>query len=205
MLSNAYSETGNYPQPGTSAEIRALITQNADFLKETVRLRMDGELRPRVDPSDIVQDAQMEALRRADDYLRNPQLPLRLWLRQIALDRLVMARRRHLGAQRRTLHREWVLPAESSLGLAARLTGRTPSPSDAAGQAETIEIIRQAISRLAAMDREIILLLAMEGLNSTEAAKLLNIRADAARQRYGRALRRLRVHLPSVGLEGMES
>lgn len=202
MYSDTISENGSDVQPKTSRELAALVTRNVDFLRETVRLRMDAQLRPRLDPSDIVQEVQIEALRRADEYLKNPKLPPRLWLRQIAIDRLGMARRRHLGAQRRSVHREWVLPAESSLGLAATVSGRTPSPSDDAARAETIQIIRDAIDRLAALDREIVFLLAIEGLSSTEAAGILDIRADAARQRYGRALRRLRTHLSDIGLGG---
>lgn len=93
MYSDTISENGSDVQPKTSRELAALVTRNVDFLRETVRLRMDAQLRPRLDPSDIVQEVQIEALRRADEYLKNPKLPPRLWLRQIAIDRLGMARR----------------------------------------------------------------------------------------------------------------
>jgi RNA polymerase sigma-70 factor (ECF subfamily) len=61
-----------------------------------VELRLDPQLRSRVDPSDVVQEAQMEAARRLPGYLESPPLPFRLWLRQIAQDRLLNLHRRHV-------------------------------------------------------------------------------------------------------------
>jgi hypothetical protein len=40
-------------------------------------------MRARVDPSDVVQEAQLEASRRLEDYVKHPALPFRLWLRQL--------------------------------------------------------------------------------------------------------------------------
>src|SRR5262249_54391187 len=75
--------------------------------------------RPRVDPSDVVQQAHLEALPRLPDYLQRQPLPFRLWLRQIAHDQVLKARRRPLGTARRALDREVPLP-ERSLPLVAR-------------------------------------------------------------------------------------
>ena len=72
-------------------------------LQRFVELRIDPKLRPRVDPADVVQEAHLEAVRRLGGFLDNPAMPFRLWIRQIALDRLLMMRRRHVGAARRRL------------------------------------------------------------------------------------------------------
>jgi hypothetical protein len=42
----------------------------------------DPRLRPRVDPSDVVQEAQLDAFRRLADYLQRRPVPFRLWLRK---------------------------------------------------------------------------------------------------------------------------
>ena len=50
-------------------------------------------LRARVDPSDVVQEAQMEVVRRMDDYLKRRPMPFRLWLCKTAKERLLNLRR----------------------------------------------------------------------------------------------------------------
>ena len=55
---------------------------------------------------DVVQDVMLEASQRLTDYLRNPGMPFHLWLRQLALDRIIDMHRRHRGAQRRSVDRD---------------------------------------------------------------------------------------------------
>src|SRR5262249_2038642 len=74
-----------------------LFARPQAYLHRLVGLRLDPKLRPRLDPSDVVQEAHLEALNRLDAYLDRPALPFRLWLRQIAFDRALKARRYHLG------------------------------------------------------------------------------------------------------------
>jgi RNA polymerase sigma-70 factor (ECF subfamily) len=63
-----------------------------------VAVRLDPRLQGRVDPSDVLQEAYLEALRRLNDYLRGPEMPFYLWLRLVAGDRLARIHRHHLGA-----------------------------------------------------------------------------------------------------------
>jgi RNA polymerase sigma-70 factor (ECF subfamily) len=89
-----------------------------------VELRMNPRLAARLDPSDVVQEVLAEADRRLDDYLRERPLPFFPWLRQIAVDRLADAHRRHVRAARRSVVREEAaLPESSALELAGRLAG----------------------------------------------------------------------------------
>ena len=52
--------------------------------------------------------------------------------------------------------------------------------------------LRRALAELAASDRELVLLVAWEGLSVAEAGRVLHLRPDAARARYSRARARLR-------------
>ena len=89
------------------AQARAdLLARHRERLRRMVALRMDRRLSPRVDPSDVVQDALAEAHRQLPDYLLERPLPFYPWLRQIAWDRLVQQHRRHLHAGRRSVRRE---------------------------------------------------------------------------------------------------
>jgi len=169
-------------------------------LRRFVNLRLDPKLRPRVDPSDVVQEAHLEAFRRLDDFLETPTLPFKLWLRQITLDRLLMMRRRHVGAARRSLAREAALPDGSSCALARQLIAAGSTPSQQVSREELARRVREAVERLAEADREIILMRTFESLSFEEIARLLGVEAAAARKRHGRALLRLHQILTDDGL-----
>ena len=169
-------------------------------LQRFVELRIDPKLRPRVDPADVVQEAHLEALRRLGGFLHDPVMPFRLWLRQITLDRLLMLRRRHVGAAQRSVEREAALPEESASPLAGQLASSASSPSQHAGREELALKVREAVARLPEGDREMILMRSFEGLAFEEIARLLAIEAAAARKRHGRALLRLHQILADDGV-----
>ena len=177
---------------GTAGAVDRLLERHRAYLCRFVGLRLGPQLRARVDPSDVVQEAQMEAVRRLDGYLRDAPLPFRLWLRRIAQDRLLMLRRRHRGAGRRAVTREAAMPDESSLAFARQLLASTTSPSARLAANELAQRVRDAVAQLAEADREIVLLRNFEGLSNQEVAQLLEIQPATASQRYGRALLRLR-------------
>src|SRR5207302_2069752 len=82
------------PHQPTLFPYTTLFRSHRDYLRQLVALRLDPQLRARVNPSDVVQEAQMEAVRRLEGYLAWPALPFRLWLRQLTYDRLLMLRDR---------------------------------------------------------------------------------------------------------------
>src|SRR5262245_61348452 len=79
-----------------------------------VELRLEGPLRGRVDASDVVQEAQLEAFRRLPEFLQRRPMPFHLWLRKTAYERLLKARRFHLNTARRAVGREVNLPDQSA-------------------------------------------------------------------------------------------
>jgi RNA polymerase sigma-70 factor (ECF subfamily) len=183
---------------GDAAAPGELFDRQRAALVAFLRNRFDPRLRARADPSDVVQEAQMEAHRRLDDYLARRPMPFRLWLRKTAYERLRMLRRRHLGAGRRAVGRE-VLPEASSAGLASRLAANAGSPSQALELAERIARVRRVLDRLPADDRELLLMRHYEELPYGEIAVLLDVTPAAARQRHGRALLRLSRLLSDAG------
>src|SRR5437870_4613767 len=82
----------------------------------------------RLYPSDVVQEAHLDAFRRLRDFLERRPMPFRLWLRKTTQERLLKVQRRHLEAGRRDAGREVPLPEQSSVLLAERLMagGSTP-------------------------------------------------------------------------------
>jgi RNA polymerase sigma-70 factor (ECF subfamily) len=185
---------------GDTTALESLFTAHRAYIRHVVGLRMDPALRRRVDPSDIVQETYVEAMRRAPDYARDPKLPVRLWLRQLAIDRLIMSQRRHVHAGMRAVHRDFALPDHSSLSIAQQLVAGFGSPATHAARQEVVAKVRDAVASLNEIDREIILLQAFEGLTSEESASILDIEPAASRKRYGRALLRMRERLIHTGL-----
>jgi RNA polymerase sigma-70 factor (ECF subfamily) len=176
---------------GDARAVEVLLSGHRAYLRQLVDLRLDPRLRPRVDPSDVVQEAQLEAVRRMPEYLRDPALPFRLWLRQLTEDRLLMLWRSHVQAECRSVTREVALPQDSSLRLVEHLAASASTPSQQLSQEEQAQRVRAAVAALPDLDREILLLRNFEGLSFEEISCLLGIQGAAARQRHGRALVRL--------------
>ena len=119
--------------------------------------------------------------RRIDQPLEDP----RPWLYAVARRELA---NRHRGEARRR-----------RLGLRAGRAGRAEASSapDVADGAIEASMARAALGRLRTEDREVLMLVAWEGLDPARAAAALGITADAFAVRLHRARRRLESHLSS--------
>jgi RNA polymerase sigma-70 factor, ECF subfamily len=186
-------------EQGDAGAVDALLMRHRPDVLGFVRLHLDSRLQARVDPSDVVQEAQLEMARRMNDFLRRRPMPFRLWARKTAYERMLNMRRDHLRA-RRSVNREDDLPDHSSMLLASPFLAAGLSPSKAAAARETAERVREAVAGLAEADREILLMRHAEDLPYEEIACLLGVEPAAARKRYGRALIRLQKVLTDHGL-----
>ena len=179
---------------GNDAAVNELIERHRGAIRRMVAARMDRGMAGRVDASDIVQEALIEAHRRLADYLNDGSMPFHLWLRQIAKDRLIDAHRRN-RAKRRDVGREQNMQAradQSSLDLAAQLCDMELTPAAQALRKELEGRFWAAIEELDEADREIVLMRHQEQLGNGEVAELLDLSPAAAGMRYLRAIRRLR-------------
>jgi RNA polymerase sigma-70 factor, ECF subfamily len=190
---------------GDSAAVVAAVGAYRPYLRHLAAVRYDDRLRGRVDESDLVQDTLSDAVRSAAGFAANPTLPLRLWLRQLFLDALIAAQRRHLGADARAAGREVPLPAGSVVLLSHHLFAADPTPGSEAAGRERTEMVRYALGRLEPADREVILLRAFERLTTNETAELMGTTPAAASKRFVRALGRLRAELTSIDPNGSGS
>jgi RNA polymerase sigma-70 factor, ECF subfamily len=162
------------------------------YLLRLIQIRMDDRMRHRVDPSDVVQETHLEALRRFQTYLDNPAVPFRLWLRQLAAERMGKLRRHHLLTGRRSVAREVRATDDTEyLQLALEFPADTSTPSQQVSREEFAARVRAAVERLDPADREIIVLRVFEGLPYDEAGYLLGIDPATARKRHSRAIVRL--------------
>jgi RNA polymerase sigma-70 factor (ECF subfamily) len=166
-------------------------------LRQMVALRLDRRLQGRIDASDVIQEAYIDAARRLPEYAANPTMPFFLWLRFLTGQRLLEQHRRHLGAQVRDAGREISLyhgafPETTTAHLAAHFLGRLSTPSRAAVRVEQKLRLQEALNALEPLDREILALRHFEQLSNGEAAGALGLDKSAASKRYARALVRLK-------------
>src|SRR5262245_54508319 len=194
---------------GDRAAVNRLFALHRDRLRWMIRLRLNRRLQGRVDPSDVLQDACLEATRRLNEYVREPRLPFFLWLRHLTALKLLALHRQHLrtgarDAKREALPAEW--PAVDSAALAAEVVGKVTSPSAATMRAEAQAAVHAALEAMDSTDREVLVLRHFEALSNDEVARLLELTKTAASNRYVRALKRLKKILEAVPglLEGAE-
>lgn len=182
---------------GDDACWRDLLQRYHDRLRRMVALRLDSRLQGRVDPSDVLQEAYLDAATRLTEYVRQADVPFFLWLRSLTATRLAKVHRHHLGTQARDPAREVPLykeayPAASSAALAAQLLGHEPRPSEAAIHGELKLRLQEAMNQMEEIDREVLALRHFEHLTTAEAAQVLGISEAATGKRYLRALKRLK-------------
>src|SRR5438876_6324502 len=158
---------------GDPKALNEVFARHRARLRSMVELRLDRRLQARIDASDVIQDAYVDAVGRLDEYLRDPRYPLFLWLRLIVGERLLKLHRHHLGTQMRDAALEvsiyrGALPAASSAALAAQLLGKHTSPTQAAVRAERMLRLQEALNTLGAMDRAVLSLRHFEELTLAE-------------------------------------
>jgi RNA polymerase sigma-70 factor (ECF subfamily) len=195
---------------GDRAAWGAVLAGHRDRLRRMVALRLDRRLQGRIDPSDVIQEAYLEAARRLPEYLREPApMPLFLWLRFLTAQALQALHRRHLGAQARDAGREISIgggiPQATSAALAAQLLGHDTRASEAAIRAERKLRLEEALNSMDPVDREVLALRHFEQLSNAECARVLALSESAATKRYIRALKRLKEILTSLPGGSLES
>jgi RNA polymerase sigma-70 factor (ECF subfamily) len=190
-------------QTGDQAAWQELLTRHRRRLRNMVAIRLDRRLLSRFDPSDVVQEAMMEAHQKLEDYLREKPMALYPWLREIALQRLARLQRRHLHAGKRSVTCEepiLMAPTEDSvMKLADRLASRGSSPSEHMVREEVRRQVRVALANLSWSDRELLVLRYLEQMPMKEIACVLQTTEGAVKTRHVRALERLHDRLNQQG------
>jgi RNA polymerase sigma-70 factor (ECF subfamily) len=181
---------------GDPSAASRLIDRHRARLRRMVAVRMDSRLAARLDPSDVVQEALIEALRQLPEYLRGSPMPFYPWLRQIAWNRLVDLHRRHILARHRSVDREIQLDPQideqSAMRLAEILLARDPSPAARMLRDELRQRVHAAIARLRPEYREVLVLRQIEQMPVSEISAVLGVPEGTVKSRHFRALAELR-------------
>ena len=177
-------------------ELAGLFDEHRQRLRRMVDIRLDRRVAARIDPSDVLQEVFIDAMKQLERYVEAPPFSPFLWLRFLTGQRLMILHRTHLGTQKRDAKREVSfhgasVPAADSMCLSGLFVGRLTSPSQAAAKREQQARLQEALDRMDPIDREILALRHFEELTNAETAEELEISVQAASKRYVRALTRL--------------
>jgi RNA polymerase sigma-70 factor (ECF subfamily) len=182
---------------GDESALAPLFAAHRERLRRLVQFRLDRRLQRRLDASDVLQEAYLDARQRLRSFVDDSRMSLFVWLRCVTIQRLIDTHRRHLGAKMRDVRHELTInqhdfSATTSASMAAQLAGRLATPSQMAVQAELRQQLEEALKSMQPIDREILALRHFEELTNSEIAEVLAISPAAASNRYVRALARLR-------------
>lgn len=178
-------------------DLDQILDENRDRLRKLISLRMNQTLQSRIDASDVVQEAFVDAANRFEEFKADPVVSPYVWLRFIACQKLNQLHRKHLDVKARDVRRErsihrQVGPEATSAILANDLADSGFTPSKLMEKAELQRHLEQAIESLDDIDREIIALRNFEQLTNREAAEILGITDEACYKRFTRALIRIK-------------
>lgn len=184
---------GSQADAGDKAAFEALVrSQGGRLLSTARRILLNDE-----DARDAVQDAFLSAVRSIDRFKAEAQLFT--WLHRITINAALMKLRARRRGREQPI--EPLLPGFRPDGEHREPIRSWIEPCDANLQREEIrDLVHAAIARLPEDYRVILLLRDLEGLDTREAADLLQISVDAVKTRLHRARQALRTRLdPHLG------
>lgn len=177
------------------ADRDATLARCRPWLHVLASLEIDSRFQGKFSASDIVQQAMLEAWRDWDQFQGHEHGQRMAWLRQILAHRLAHAARDFAGTRKRDVRREVSLEdslAQSSQRLGAMLAAPGPSPSGEAARHEEQLQLAEALDRLPADYRQVIVLRNLQDLPHEEVARRMGRTPGAVRMLWMRALAELK-------------
>ena len=200
-----HSSTERLSDEDAKRMVSEMFEEYKDRLLRMIDVRLQPELKSRVDSNDILQESFMEAYRQLKTGVSAPKGSPLVWLRLIVSQQIVANYRKHCQTQKRNVALEMSIsggrPQADMTSTSIFLVGKLTSPSLAARRHELAIKIRECLTQLSETDREILSLRHFEQLTNRETAEELNVSPNAASVMYMRALKKFRVILEREKLD----
>lgn len=180
---------------GDGGALGRLLESYRGYLGVLARVQIGRRLQGKADPSDLVQEAFLGAARELPRFRGTTEAAFRAWLRQILASLLANLVRHYQGTQQRDVRLERQLAVEleqSSQALDRGLIAPQSSPSQQAIRREQSVLLADALGRLPAEWRDLLILRHLEGLPFPEVARRLGRTVDGVKKQWPRALASLR-------------
>lgn len=171
------------------------LEHHRPYLRMLAKARIHQDLQSKLDPSDVVQEVCVEAVRQIQLFRGTSKGEFAGWLRGILADRIAKNARHFIGTQRRDLQLEKSLQQqidETSGNLENFLAQNSRSPSAVAEWNETTLMLAQAIESLPEDYQQVVILRNLQGKSFREVAVALNRSIDSVEKLWIRALVKLK-------------
>jgi RNA polymerase sigma-70 factor, ECF subfamily len=186
---------------GDAEALGRLLALYREYLGLLARVQLGRRIQGKVDASDLVQEACLEAYRDFPAFRGGTERELVAWLRQVLARNLANAVRHFVGTQRRDVRLERGLADDlerSSAALDGGLAAPQSTPSQQAARREQGVLLAEALGRLPPDYREVMVLRHLEGLSFPGVAQRMGRSLDSVQKLWARALVQLRQLLGSA-------
>jgi RNA polymerase sigma-70 factor, ECF subfamily len=183
---------------GNGQALGRLLECYRNYLVLLARLQIGRRLQGKVDAADVVQDTFLTAHQDWVSFQGRTERELVAWLRQVLACKLGKLVRTFFGTRCRNILRERDLAEEldrSSRILDRGLFQKEDSPSQQVADREQGVLLADALSRLPADYREVLILRHLEGLSFPEIAERMERTLDSVKKLWLRGLNRLRLSM----------
>ncbi len=187
------SELLRRARQGDAASRDALFGLCRSYLGFVARAQVETWMRRKVDASDLVQQALMEAHQGFEQFQGDTEKEWLAWLRAIVRHNAADFVRRYRVTQKRRAQREVPFrdPADTCAAGAPEPAGREPTPSQEFARLEDELRVSLALARLSPDHQEVIVLRNLERLPFGEVAERMGRSRPAVQMLWMRAVNKL--------------
>ncbi|MBI4890699.1 MAG: sigma-70 family RNA polymerase sigma factor [Acidobacteria bacterium] len=147
----------------------------------------------REDAEEVAQDTLLKVFE-SFDQLQDPSR-VKAWVFRIAKNYCLMKRRKSVFAPDREYSLDELLPGSEESARTIQVADSGALPEEQVLRAELASHLEEALAELPELYRSVVLLRDVEGLSTSEAAEVLDIKEDAVKQRLHRGRLALRKSL----------
>lgn len=187
-------DLANRLRSGDCDALAPFLDQVRPQLLAHIAAQMSNALRGKIEPEDVAQEVNVEAVRTVGKMELGDRDPFG-WLCKIAERRIIDAHRRLFGAQKRSAAREVALQARGDdaehAGVIDLLVASMTTASQAFSRNQREHLLIEALAKLPAEQRDALRLRYVEGLPSKEIAARLGKTDGAVRVMLSRSLKLL--------------
>jgi RNA polymerase sigma-70 factor (ECF subfamily) len=180
---------------GSQQALAWLLEKCRPYLLLIANEELESRLRPKVGPSDLVQDSLIEAQRDFTQFRGDQGEDLMAWLRCILLHNLADARRHYQGTAKRRIGSEQLLDDSGAEAVREQLVSPDTPPIERAATLEQTAALDRALERLPADYQQVIVLRYQESRSFAEIGAALGKSEEAAKKLWLRAVRRLKAEI----------
>jgi RNA polymerase sigma-70 factor (ECF subfamily) len=183
---------------GSLSAIGSIFEECRNYLLLIANRQLGQSMQAKIGASDLVQETFLQAQQIFDRFDGGSRQELSVWLAQILEYKLLLARRRLVGTEKRDSSREEPLhPTITDVVRNERLPV-SPAPEKAAAHIDEMEQLKLALDRLPTDYQLAIELRSLQQQSFAELGRVLDRSPDAARMTWARAVLRLRKELRRI-------